>query len=282
VTYQREERIKVSTDTMSSAPTHFTAGVGERHEKRRSPTMCRRQDTTVTAKTLAGLKIFRNVPHDTVQTLSRHCEWCWFDTHQAIVQHEDDNRDLFFVVQGKVRESYYSFTGREVILRILPTGEMFGELSAINGKPQSSTVSAMTKTLIASLPAPIFWDLLYKHELFAMMVLRRLAELVGLMSDRVIELSTIPVRNRIHTELLRLSRTSAIHPNTAIISPIPTHAEIASCINTHRETVTRELSNLARAGLIEKQAGKLVIRNVASLAQMVSEVGGKVSDTNGG
>jgi CRP/FNR family transcriptional regulator, cyclic AMP receptor protein len=247
-----------------------------RHENRRLPTIPRRQDAAVTIKTLAGLEIFRNIPHDTVQTLSRRCSWRWFNSQQAIVQHEDNSRDLYFVVQGNAREIYYSLTGREVILRSLPAGEMFGELSAISGKPQFSTVIAVTSTLIAGVPAPIFWDILHEHELFTMVVLRRLAELGRLMSDRVIELSTIPVRNRIHAELLRLSRASAIGQNAAIISPVPTHAEIANCISTQRETVTRELNDLARTGLIEKQADKLVIRNVAELVQMLSEVGGKV------
>ena len=69
-------------------------------------------------------------------------------------------------------------------------------------------------------------------------------------STRVIELGTLSVRNRIHAKLLRLSRPSATERNTAIISPIPTHANIASFISTHREAITRELNDLARAGRI--------------------------------
>ena len=67
----------------------------------------------------------------------------------------------------------------------------------------------------------------------------------------------------------------ATDPNTAIISPIPTHAQIASFISTHREAITRELNDLARAGLIEKHTGKLVIRDVAELMRMLSEVVGE-------
>jgi hypothetical protein len=59
---------------------------------------------------------------------------------------------------------------------------------------------------------------------------------------------------------------------TAVIAPAPTHAEIASRISTHREAVTRELNALARARLIEKRSGVLVIRDIAALTEMVEEM----------
>ncbi len=56
-----------------------------------------------------------------------------------------------------------------------------------------------------------------------------------------------------------------------MISPAPTHAEIASRISTHREAVTRELNSLARAKLIEKRGTTLVIREIAALTRLVED-----------
>ncbi|HET6518986.1 MAG TPA: helix-turn-helix domain-containing protein, partial [Geminicoccaceae bacterium] len=62
--------------------------------------------------------------------------------------------------------------------------------------------------------------------------------------------------------------------NRAVIAPAPTHAEIASRVSTHREAVSRELSELARAGLVERRNGALLIRDVERLGRMVDEVRG--------
>jgi len=57
----------------------------------------------------------------------------------------------------------------------------------------------------------------------------------------------------------------------AVVSPAPTHAEIASRISTHREAVTREPNELARAKLIEKRGNDLIIHDIAMLESMVED-----------
>ena len=65
--------------------------------------------------------------------------------HQIILGYQDDSREVFFVVRGQVRVTFFSECGREVSFRDLPAGEMFGELSAIDGLPRSCTVVALTE-----------------------------------------------------------------------------------------------------------------------------------------
>ena len=80
------------------------------------------------------------------------------------------------------------------------------------------------------------------------------------------------MRKRIQAELLRLAHEAAPGHKCAMIFPAPTHAELASRVSTHREAVTRGLGELARAGIIEKRGGTLVIRDVETLAAMVTDV----------
>ena len=82
-------------------------------------------------------------------------------------------------------------------------------------------------------------------------------------------------KNRIRAELLRLARDHVRSENTAEISPLPIHADIANRVSTHREAVTRELNALERVGLIERHDGTLIIRDVARLARSVEEDFGK-------
>ena len=179
---------------------------------------------------------------------------------------------MFFVVQGQVRVTFFSACGREVSFRDLPSGETFGELSAIDGLPRSCTVVALTDTMIAVMPASLLWELLRAHESVNACVLRRLTRLVRALSERVIEFSTLTVRKRLQVELLRLAREATPGKKRAVIFPAPTHAKFATRVSSHREAVTRGLGELARAGIIEKRYGTLVIRDVEALAAMANEV----------
>ena len=224
-------------------------------------------------ETLAGIAIFRDLAPDVLETLARRCRWRRYGPGQTILQCQDEGRDVFFVVRGRVCAVYHAASGREVRFGDLPAGEIFGEFAAIDGAPRSADIVSQTDTLIASMPADAFWDVLRRHEAVCAAIMRRLTRIIRGHLQRVVEFSTLPVRSRIHAELLRLARISPPGSDraSAVIAPAPTHAEIASRISTHREAVTRELNELARAKLIEKRGSVLVIRDIEALAEMVEE-----------
>ena len=88
-----------------------------------------------------------------------------------------------------------------------------------------------------------------------------------------LDLSTLAVRNRIHSELLRLAREAGVARNRARIEPAPRHADIAAQVSTYREQVTRELSALAKAGVVGKQEQALLVLDVTRLERLVRDVG---------
>lgn len=223
------------------------------------------------AESLAGISIFRGLGSDVVAALSRRCRWRHYAPAQTILQYQDEGRDVFFIVRGRVCAVYYSASGREVRFSDLPAGEIFGDFAAIDGGPRTADVVSLTDTLVASMSADLFWEVMRRHESVCAAILRRLTGIARATLHRVVEFSTLPVRSRLHAELLRLAHVSTPDRSTAVISPTPTHAEIASRISTHREAVTRELNELARAKLIEKRGSDLIIRDIAMLASMVED-----------
>ena len=107
----------------------------------------------------------------------------------------------------------------------------------------------------------------------AVATLEHLTYLVRRLTERVIEFSTLAVRNRIHAELLRLASERASNGTEVVIAPAPKHAEIASRVSTHREAVTRELNELARSGLVKRSENRLTICSLSDLRRLVEEVG---------
>jgi len=222
---------------------------------------------------LATIEIFRDLDRAGLSAIARQCAWRTYAAEQQIVGQLDESREVYFVLSGRARVNLYSPDGGDVTFRDIGPGDIFGELAAIDGAPRSANVVALVDTTIASLRANEFWQVLRDHPAVAAATLRRLVRLVRSLSERVYEFSTFAVRNRIHAELLRLGRDHTIAANQATIDPAPTHAEIASRISTHREAVSRELSDLVRAGVIVRQGQALLIKDVARLAHLVETVG---------
>lgn len=218
--------------------------------------------------------LFDGLAPGSLDSLAKRCGYRRYRPGQMIVRHLDRTGDVFFVLTGTVRVVLFSPAGKEVSFRDLGPGEFFGELAAIDGEVRSANVIAKSNTSLAVMSRETFRDVVRTHPGVAATLLKRLAGLVRLYSQRLYEVGTLGVRNRIHAELLRLANENMADDNAAIIAPIPTHAEIASRISTRREAVARELAALARSGLLQRDAGSLRVCDVERLRIMVAEVRG--------
>lgn len=221
---------------------------------------------------LRSIELLDGLPAERLETLARECAWRNYEAGQWIISREAADRDVYLLVSGHVRVTTYSAAGRQVTFRDFGPGEFFGDVAAIDDQPRSADVLAIDSALLASMSAAAFRRLLRDEPMVAERVLRRLAVLVRRLSERVIDLSTLNVHNRIHAELLRLAREAGIARNAARIEPAPKHADIASQVSTYREEVTREFSALVTAGMLSREGRALVVRDVKRLERMVEEV----------
>jgi CRP/FNR family cyclic AMP-dependent transcriptional regulator len=125
------------------------------------------------------------------------------------------------------------------------------------------------------MPAGAFRELLQTEPVVAQALLVQFVTRIRALTTRVYEFSILAVKNRIQAELLRLASLGPREGKSARIVPAPTHVEIASRVSTHREAVTRELSRLARIGIIERRGGTLLVKNVEELTEMVHKATGE-------
>ncbi|MDH4324843.1 MAG: helix-turn-helix domain-containing protein, partial [Betaproteobacteria bacterium] len=172
---------------------------------------------------------------------------------------------------GMVRVSAQAGRGRQIILRDLAAGEIFGEHSAIDGRAHYADALAARESLVASMPPEAFRAMLANHASVREHVLRRLSGSVRELADRLIDFGAQRVRPRVWVELLRLARHAGVQANAARIEHAPAHRDIASHVGTSREEVTRELSRLGRKGLLERDGRTLVLRDVAALERLLGE-----------
>jgi CRP/FNR family cyclic AMP-dependent transcriptional regulator len=223
---------------------------------------------------LAVITEFRALQPADLDAIGRRCQWRKATAGEVVLQYQDDGDNIFFIIDGTIRLTHYSRSGHEVILGELSAGDMFGELAAIDGQRRSATGVARSDTLLAVMPAAAFLDLIRTNHPIAMATLRRLSGQVRRLTERVFDFSTLAVRNRIHAALLQLAKESVSGSNQAIITPAPTHIDLANMISTHREAVTRELNELVREQLIRREEHSIIILDIARLRRMVHAVRG--------
>ncbi len=206
-----------------------------------------------------------------LDALARECAWRNFKSEQRIVSRASRDRDIYFIVSGRVRVTTFSASGRQVTFRDFGAGEHFGEVAAIDGMGRSADVVGLEPGLLASLPPAALRLLLREEPVIAERLLGDLAGMVRRLSERLIDLSTLGVYHRLHVELLRLAREAGVRGNRARLDPAPKHADLASQVSTYREQVTRELSSLARSRIVAKEGSALVILDVARLEKMIEQ-----------
>lgn len=223
------------------------------------------------AKTLRWINGFKELSPSEIRRASSKCHWRWYKPDERIVSQEDKTNDVFFIVQGRVRITNYSAAGKDVSFRDMGVGEIFGELAAIDGLPRSASAITLSDTLLASMSAQTYWQMLQDYPALTADCLKRLARLVRALSDRVVEFATLPVRERIYAELLRLAVQKAGKPDVWEIDRMPTHVELASRVATHREAVTRVLHRLEMDGTVRRHGKKLILSDIVGLRRRALE-----------
>ncbi len=220
-------------------------------------------------KALAGHDLLSGVGDDVLQRVAGHMRWLDARPKQVIAEFEDVTTDVFLILQGRVRVVVHTADGaRTQILGDFAAGGLVGEMAAIDGVPRSAQIETLVQTRLCILPAPAFLGLVLSCPRVSLRLLRLLTTRLRAQNSRLLEQSALPSRLRLIAELLRLGRIR--HDGALVLSPPPTHEELAARIGLRRETVSRDMSSLSRAGLIQCNRAAIVAACPATLRTAVT------------
>lgn len=218
---------------------------------------------------LTGVTLFRELRDEQLQAIGEMCDWLDLPRGKTILSAEDTSDAVFFVVSGRVAAKSFSNEGKEVTYSEISSGGVFGEFSAIDGQPRSAFVQTVEPSIIASLIGKQFRDLVATVPGLGLHLSEHLIAKNRKLTERIYEYTTMSVRHRICAELLRLAEGVEAGANSVSINPAPSHYELSTRLSTHREAVSREMSSLAAAGIVETGRQKLSVLNVPRLREIV-------------
>src|SRR5579875_2552456 len=185
------------------------------------------------------------------------------------VFHEGDAGDrLFLVIDGKVKISRSASDGRENLLAVLGTGDMFGELSLFDPGPRTATVSAVTDAVLASLDHDDLRPLLLERPAVAVQLLQALAQRLRRTNEAMADLVFSDVPGRVAKALLDLSdKFGEAEDDGLRVRHDLTQEELAQFVGASRETVNKALSEFANRGWLRIEGRSVVLLSKDRLAR---------------
>jgi CRP-like cAMP-binding protein len=215
---------------------------------------------------LSRVPIFSGLSDNELTFLSQHAVLRGFRPGEIVFSEGQPCVGLYVVQSGHVRIFKTSVNGREQVLNIDGPGSSVAELPVFDGGPYPASVAAVDEATLLFVSKQDFQSLCLTHPPVALKVLRvvgaRLRRLVGIIE----ELSFTTVRHRLAAFLLRSAQREGKQTpaGTEILLPA-NNQELASQIGTVRELVSRNLSRMQAAGLIQIDGRTVLISNLKAL-----------------
>jgi CRP/FNR family transcriptional regulator, cyclic AMP receptor protein len=188
-----------------------------------------------------------------------------------VVFREGDSSDTCYVVQqGRARAIRTHGDGRTITLATFGPGDIFGELAMFEDERRSATVEAIEPISVVGVLGPDMRRLMKEHpEISARLVIalgRRLRET----NERLSRQSFQTVQSRVAavlSEIVAAEIAAGKDPVDVLVTA--TQADLAQLAGSSRESASRFLAVLERAGVISQGRGRLTVHNPAALEQYV-------------
>jgi CRP-like cAMP-binding protein len=219
----------------------------------------------ITPDSLLGCRFFDHLARADRAHIARFCEGRCYRADIEIIRHADSSRDVYFILSGHVKATLLSSAGKVVTFQELGRGDMFGELSAIDGEPRSTNVLTIDETSVVRISGPNFKDMVARIPSLAELAMLRLCALSRFLCDRAFESRAFSVPEQIRLEIQRVLSSYPDQDGELTIESAPTHEELARRVGTTREQVTRVMSDYVKRGLITQSRKSWHIADVAKM-----------------
>jgi CRP-like cAMP-binding protein len=188
-----------------------------------------------------------------------------------VVFREGDTSDTCYVIRvGHVRAIRAHMDGRSITLAQFGPGDIFGELAMLDEERRSATIETLEETEAIAILGADMRRLLRDHPDIAVKLITALGRRLRETNERLARQSFQTVQSRVATTLAQLveaARAEGAGDGDVLITA--TQAQLAQLSGSSRESASRFLAVLERAGIITQGRGKLTVHDPAALERYV-------------
>jgi CRP/FNR family cyclic AMP-dependent transcriptional regulator len=224
---------------------------------------------------LGGVPVFSTLVPEDLQRIAQFAVPREFDAGEVVFREGDASDTCYVVRDGRARALRTHTDGRTLTLATFGPGDFFGELALFEDERRSATVEAIERTGVVAVLGPDMRRLMAEHaEISARLVIalgRRLRET----NERLSRQSFQTVQSRVAVVLIQLVQQEAGEGEGAGedkregVLVTATQADLAQLAGSSRESASRFLAVLERAGVISQGRGRLVVHHPEALKQYV-------------
>lgn len=183
--------------------------------------------------------------------------------------HAGDASDhVLLLLAGRVKLSYFTADGGEVVLAIRAPGDLLGEFSALDGEPRSATATAIDPVESISLSAAEFGAFLEEHPRVSLLLLRGV---IGRLRDadrKRVEFGAYDTVGRVARRLVEMAERFGKPADGGVRIDLPlSQEELAGWTGSSREAVSKALRVLRARGWIETHRKGITVRDPGALGR---------------
>lgn len=202
---------------------------------------------------LSGFTLFRELNDSEIDkivdiSISR----VWKKNSHVFLQ-GDPLENVYFIHSGKIKIYKSDANGREQIVAILKSGEMFPHVGFFRKGGYPAFAEVVEKATLVVVPISQFENVLIKNPELSIKVFKVLGEKIVDLQDRLEAQILNNTYEQIIKLLVRLAKLHGIEQEDEklLLKAEFTNKDLANMIGTTRETVSRTLTKMKRDGLIE-------------------------------
>lgn len=170
---------------------------------------------------------------------------------------------VYIIHEGLVFLSYINEDGKKVILDVLSTGSVFGDLDFTGSKNypnESLFIEPFQEAKVCEINKSDFEDILRNNPEFTLQLLSSFSNKLVALEQRLGTQVFSNVEARLVAQIITLSKDHGSDSGDKIKLDIKvTHEKLAEMIGAARETVSEAMSNLSKKGVISKNKSGLIV-----------------------
>lgn len=221
---------------------------------------------------LQGSSWFRALPEYLIEQMMSRASLHQYDNGEVVHYRGDESLGLYAVITGSVKVSSVSADGRECIFRYLSPSNWFGEIGMIDKSARTHDARAVGKTILLTLRPRDIEYLLQNYPILHRFLALLLCKVVRNAFTMLHDSALLSVSARLAKRLVSLSEGyGEPHERGVLINLYLTQDDLATIINTTRQTINKRLVSWEKLGWIDAKYGKILIVNIAALKQLYAD-----------
>ncbi|WP_167746947.1 Crp/Fnr family transcriptional regulator [Cohnella luojiensis] len=171
----------------------------------------------------------------------------------TILFHEKEMGSTFYVVlSGSIKLFTKSNSGEEKVLSLVNSGESFGELSLLDGRPRSASSQTLEPTTVLELSSEQFMDLLQAHFDITRGILAELCRRLRTTNEHVNDLTFLDGRTRVLKNLIALANKNGKRDGNIIsIHMSLNYDELAQMAGVTKSVLSEVIRELETRGVLQ-------------------------------